>query len=432
MYKLLLLPLICLAAVCNASTLLPDNIWIDSVTLNNISPLRSQFNITILTIDPCRDIISFYPNTIPLVYYGNCDYDSFFLPLANAGYEVILFTVGTVQEAGWFTDSITTINRITVPVYEITGTYASLITNGSSIVLEATPNNYRKMFDSMWFLAFNILLGVMFLGGFVLTLSKFIIYCRYKEFHIKSLPHLNCLVMLCYFVLACIYIIDPAYARLFYNFTFAGILITVSVPLLMISCCFTALFWLQIVNDVVSSSLWKGKYYIICVVSCVTVTVVTIILGVLASCRILPIIGALVIIYVFFVAMSITYIIAGVKLLRALNNSSSIKQSKANNYRRIASGFVLCSACGAAYLTCGLMNMSTPFVVKPTYGVVLPAIFMQVFGVLNGIFQMVFLRTPKNKNSLSSKRSRSHSNLRTIQTIQGPQSGQSQSVKTAK
>jgi hypothetical protein len=333
--------------------------------------------------------------------------------LVEAGYKIILFTQGTMQEAGWFTDSVATINSINVPVFEISGMYASLISNTSTIYLEATPNRYRELFDSQWFLAFNIIMGAIFMIGLILTLIKFIAYCRYRTFHRKSLPHVNGIVLLCYFLLTCIYIIDPAYARLMYNFTFAGIIITVSIPLLMMSCCFTALFWLQIVNDVVNSSLWKGKYYIICVVLCVTVTSITIILGVLASCRMLSIIGALVIIYVFFLSMSITYIIAGVKLLRAIRNSAGVKQRKASNYRRIASGFVLCSACGIGYLICGLINMSTPFVRKAPYEVIIPAILMQTFGVLHGICQMIFLKTPKSKPSMTSKRSRSQSNLKT-------------------
>lgn len=418
MYKLLLFSLLYLASSYKASILLPDNVWIDSVSLNGIIATQYQIDVIVLNLDPCRDEIVFYPNVTPLVYYSNCNYNDFFLPLIRAGYKTILFTQGTMQEAGWFIDTLTIDNEINSSIFEISGIYTSLISNDSQIVLEVTHNNYRELFDSPWFLAFNIILGLIFVGGLILTIVKFVSYCKYRSFNKKSLPHVNGIVLICYFILTCIYIVDPAYSRLLYNFTFSGIIITVSIPLLMMSCCFTALFWLQLVNDIVNTNVWKGKYYIICVVLSITVTSITIILGVLSSCYILSPMGPLVIIFSFFLAMSITYTIAGIKLLRIIYSSTNISQRKASNYRRIASGFVLCSICGIGYLICGLLNISTPFVRKSPYEVVIPAILMQVCGVLHGICQMLFLRTPKSNNNFSSKRSRSHSNLKTINNVQ--------------
>ena len=429
-----LLLMFSLAITCRASILLPDNIDIDSVPLTFDVNISTPTPVIILKIDPCTCVFSnthqlyncptpipFFNNTIPLLFYGACEYDAFFSPIIDAGYTTILFTQGTAQQAGWFTSSKEVINKLTVPIYEVSGIYVSYFTTNTSIILQGTVNVYEELFQSAWFTAFQVIIGAVILFSLSLTLYKFIAYCRYRVFHYKSLPHVNAITLICYFLLLCAYIVDPAYSRHFYSFFAGGLIITISIPLLMISCCLTALFWLQIVNEVVNNLLWKGKYYIICIVLSITVTVITMLLGILASFRTVSTIIVLVIIFTFFLAMSIVYVIAGIKLLKAVHGTKNIKQSKANNYRRIAAGFVLCSGCSFLYLVMGVVNLTTPFVPKPPYSVILSAIFMQFFGVLNGMFQILFLKTPKS-NKLSSIQSKTIRQTNAIESNKEPPS----------
>ncbi len=385
--------------IVGASILHPEAVYVETVPLSNpghLAKFNASIPVQILQVNPCAGDVPFIPDIVPLLYYSGCDYDVFFAPVIRAGYTVILYTQGTTQQAGWFTSSQRVIDSLEVPIYEISGIYLNLFHDNSSIWIEPASNPYDEIFRSAWFMSLNVIIGFCSLVGLVLSVFKFGVYCRYRTFNLRSLPHINTLTLICYFGFECAYMIDPTYAHRLYNFFESGIIVTISIPLLMCSCCFTALFWLQVVNRVMTSNLWRGKYYIICVSISVGITVITILLGGLASGMIITAFAALIIILAFFLGMSITYIVAGIKVLQAIRRTKDIKQTRARSGMYIAIGFVLCSACSLGYFATGILNMSNPLTYKPPYSIIVSGLLMQFFGILHGLFQIIFLKTPKS------------------------------------
>lgn len=391
------------AHTITGSAIYPSGNSIDSVPFNSYasSVIGNTYSVRVLKINPCIDDIPDLGDSIPLVTYRGCEYDQFFAKLVAANPPAILFTMGGVKLAGWFTSSQEVIDSVQHPIYEISGYYVRNITDNTTITIEPTDNTFVEFFHSPGAIIFNIIIGLTALTGFILAIHKFVLYCRFRPFTSKSLPHINLLILLGFFVLVITWLIDPLYARRYYTFLQSEMLMTIATPLLMVSCCFIALFWLQVVNKVMVTAAWKGKYYYLCIGISITISVLTVILGILKSIRLIEIFAVQLVIFAFFIGVAITYIIAGIKLLKSLTRSSKMKASKVDNYKRVAAGFILCSLSSIGYIASGLGTLVGSFGPRPSYASVIPTMFVNFFAILLAFFQVIFLKTPTSEVSTS-------------------------------
>lgn len=390
-------------SLTSASILLPDGIEVETVAFNHYAFEVEGItaNITILKLNPCSDNIPDLSGILPLVTYAGCDYTHFFTPLINANPIAIIFTTGGIRQAGWFTSSQTEIDSLEYPIYEMSGYHASKVQNDSSITLGVTHNNYREFFDSPGLIILNVIIALLGLASLILTLYKLILFCKYRPFTWKSLPHINLSLLLCFFILVTAWMVDPLYVRRYFTFLESEMFMTIATPLLMVTCCIIALFWLQVVNKVMATTALKGKHYYLCVGISTGISVLTVILGILKSVRKIEIFGVQLVIFIFFIGISVIYIVAGAKLLVSLKRSKGIRASKEANYRRVATGFLLCSLSSIGYIGAGLATLLASFSIRPAYTSVVSTLLVNFFAILLGLFQVIFTRTPTDETSTS-------------------------------
>jgi hypothetical protein len=397
------LALLAIFCLVQGSVIYPAGTKIDSIPFNSYAKLvdGNTYSVMRLQINPCFEEIPDLNGSIPLVTYSGCEYNQFFQRLIDADPGVILFTTGGVRQAGWFTNSQDAINSIEYPIIDISGYNARLIDSNSTITIELTENEFETFFKSPGAIILNIIMGGLAVASLGLAIHKFIIYCRFRPFTAKSLSHINLLVLIVFLVLVICWLVDPLYARRYYNFLESEMFMTIATPLLMNSCCFIALFWLQVVNRVMVTSAWKGKYYYLCIILSVGISVLTVILGILKSLRLIEVFGVQLVIFIFFIGVAIIYIVAGSRLVSSLRRSNNTKSSKVNSYRRVAIGFILCSLSCVGYIAAGLGTLIGSFSPRPPYASVVPTMFVNFFAILLAFFQIVFLKIPTSGKSSS-------------------------------
>jgi hypothetical protein len=165
------------------------------------------------------------------------------------------------------------------------------------------------------------------------ALYKFIAIVRIRGVNFRagspgSVPQTNLVLILACFLLLWATNIDPFYSRRLYTYQESESVAGFPLPILLVSCIFTATYWLQLTSKYFYAARWVTRYKLVFWLAATGICVLYLILVFLRAYYVLDTAASFIIAFLFEIAVIIFYIVVGIRVIRRLQGDTATNQAR--------------------------------------------------------------------------------------------------------
>lgn len=199
--------------------------------------------------------------------------------------------------------------------------------------LDANPNLWLQAFNhgAFWFfwLFFFAIVGF----SLAYALYKFIAIIRIRGVNFRtgspgSVPQITLLLIILCLLFLWATNIDPFYSRRLYTYQESECVAGFTLPILLVSCIFTATYWLQLTSKFFYAARWVTRYKLVFWLAAGAISAVYLILVFLRAFYVLDTAASFIIAFLFEVAVIIFYIVVGVRVIRRLQGKNAASNAR--------------------------------------------------------------------------------------------------------